>query len=287
MQNSSRMKFETSDSWTILSPIEQQIRRKIEQAGIPLKEWNVNIYRGILTGFNEAFIISSEKKNELIAADPKSAEIIRPILRGRDIKRYAFGFADLWLINTHNGIKEEKIPPISIDDYPSIKAHLDQYYDKLAVRADKGITPYNLRNCAYMNDFSKPKIIWGNLCLASQFAYTKEEYFINAPSPMIVPGSKYLVAILNSKVADWYIRQLGVTRNGGYFEYKHMFVEKLPVPRVTPEIEMEISELVDGIIAGKKTNSEVKQLEDKIDTIVNGIYGISEDEFTYICSKSN
>ncbi len=287
MQNSSRMKFETSDSWTILSPIEQQIRRKIEQAGIPLKEWNVNIYRGILTGFNEAFIISSEKKNELIAADPKSAEIIRPILRGRDIKRYAFDFADLWLINTHNGIKEEKIPPISIDDYPSIKAHLDQYYDKLAVRADKGITPYNLRNCAYMNDFSKPKIIWGNLCLASQFAYTEEEYFINAPSPMIVPGSKYLVAILNSKVADWYIRQLGVTRNGGYFEYKPMFVEKLPVPRVTPEIETEISELVDGIIAGKKTNSEVKQLEDKIDTIVNGIYGISEDEFTYICSKSN
>ena len=287
MQNSSQMDFFSSDSWTILSQIEQTIKKKIENIGTPLRDWNISINYGIKTGLNDAFIISGAKKDELISQDPKSAELIRPILRGRDIKRYAFGFADLWLINTHNGIKEEKIPPISIDDYPSIKAHLDQYYDKLAVRADKGITPYNLRNCAYMNDFSKPKIIWGNLCLASQFAYTKEEYFINAPSPMIVPGSKYLVAILNSKVADWYIRQLGVTRNGGYFEYKPMFVEKLPVPRVTPEIEMEISELVDGIIAGKKTNSEVKQLEDKIDTIVNGIYGISEDEFTYICSKSN
>ena len=287
MQNSSRMKFETSDSWTILSPIEQQIRCKIEKVGIPLKEWNVNIYRGILTGFNEAFIISSEKKNELISQDPKSAEIIRPILRGRDIKRYAFDFADLWLINTHNGIKEEKIPPISIDDYPFIKAYLDQYYEKLSSRADKGVTPYNLRNCAYMNDFSKPKIMWGNLCLSSQFAYTEEEYFINAPSPMIVPGSKYLVAILNSKIADWYIRQLGVTRNGGYFEYKPMFVEKIPVPHVTPEVEKKISDLVDSIIEGNKTNSDVKQLESQMDSIINDIYGISEDEYAYICLQSS
>ncbi len=297
MQNSSRMKFETSDSWTILSPIEQQIRRKIEQAGIPLKEWNVNIYRGILTGFNEAFIISSEKKNELIAADPKSAEIIRPILRGRDIKRYNYSFADLWLIATFPSKK------YCIDDYPAVRDYLLSIGKERLEQTGKthiiNGTPVKARkktnnkwfetqdSISYWNDFSKPKIIWGNLCLASQFAYTEEEYFINAPSPMIVPGSKYLVAILNSKVADWYIRQLGVTRNGGYFEYKPMFVEKLPVPRVTPEIETEISELVDGIIAGKKTNSEVKQLEDKIDTIVNGIYGISEDEFTYICSKSN
>ncbi len=297
MQNSSRMDFFSSDSWTILSQIEQTIKKKIENIGTPLRDWNISINYGIKTGLNDAFIISGAKKDELVSQDPKSAELIRPILRGRDIKRYNYSFADLWLIATFPSKK------YCIDDYPAVRDYLLSIGKERLEQTGKthiiNGTPVKARkktnnkwfetqdSISYWNDFSKPKIIWGNLCLASQFAYTEEEYFINAPSPMIVPGSKYLVAILNSKVADWYIRQLGVTRNGGYFEYKPMFVEKLPVPRVTPEIETEISELVDGIIAGKKTNSEVKQLEDKIDTIVNGIYGISEDEFTYICSKSN
>ena len=137
-QNAQANSFDNSASWIILSPIEQSIKAKIEAVGTPLKEWDVNIYRGILTGYNEAFIISGAKKDELIAADPKSAEIIRPILRGRDIKRYGYDFADLWLINTHNGQKEKGILPVNVNDYPAIKAHLDQYYERLAKRADKG-----------------------------------------------------------------------------------------------------------------------------------------------------
>ena len=154
-RHSTATRFETGESWTILSPIEQSIKRKIEAVGVPLKEWGVNIYRGILTGYNDAFIISGAKKDELIAADPKSAEIIRPILRGRDIKRYSYNFADLWVIHTHNGIKEKHIPPVDINLYPAIKAHLDKSYPVLAKRQDKGLTPYNLRNCAYTDVFSK------------------------------------------------------------------------------------------------------------------------------------
>ena len=127
--------------------------------GIPLKQWGLSINRGILTGFNEAFIITADKKDELIKADPKSAEIIRPILRGKDIKRYSTKFANLWLINTHNGIKEQHILPVDVNNYPSIKKHLNIYYDKLAKRSDKGITPYNLRNCVYMNDYFKQKYL--------------------------------------------------------------------------------------------------------------------------------
>ena len=149
-QASSVTSYETDSSWTILSPIETDIKSKIESIGTPLKDWNIKIYRGILTGFNEAFIINGAKKDELIAADPKSAEIIRPILRGRDIKRYEYTFADLWVIAAHNGVKSQNIPPVNIEDYPAIKQHLDQYYEKLANRADKGDTPYNLRNCVYM-----------------------------------------------------------------------------------------------------------------------------------------
>ena len=155
MQNSAAMRFDSNSSWSILSSTEQSIKRKIEQCGTKLADWNVSIFRGILTGYNDAFIISGEVKDSLIAQDPKSAEIIRPILRGRDIKRYGYSFADLWLINAHNGIKDKSIARVEISDYPAIKAHLDTRYEKLAKRADKGDTPYNLRNCAYMDDFSK------------------------------------------------------------------------------------------------------------------------------------
>jgi len=152
-QNSSFSSFSNSESWVILSPIEQQINTKIEKIGTPLKDWDIKINYGIKTGFNDAFIIDGAKRKELIDQDPKSEEIIRPILRGRDIKRYGYDFADLWLINSHNGVKEKDIKRIQIEDYPAVKKHLHSFYSQLEKRADKGDTPYNLRNCAYMDDF--------------------------------------------------------------------------------------------------------------------------------------
>ncbi len=155
-QNGELCSFDGSDSWVILSPIEKSIKRKIEAVGTPLKDWDIQINYGIKTGCNEAFIIDEAKFKEILDncadADEKSrtAELIRPILRGRDIKRYGYKWAGLYLINTHNGIKG-KVPRIKIEDYPAIKAHLDQYWEDLSKRADKGDTPYNLRNCAYMD----------------------------------------------------------------------------------------------------------------------------------------
>ena len=148
--------FASSDSWVILSPIEQSIKRKIEAIGTPLKDWNIQINYGVKTGFNDAFIISTEKRNEILAncqtedERTRTAELIRPILRGRDIKRYGCDWANLWLINTHNGIKG-KTPRIHIEDYPAVKVHLDQFWNKISKRVDKGDTPYNLRNCAYLD----------------------------------------------------------------------------------------------------------------------------------------
>ena len=266
----------------ILLPLEGSIRSKMRAKGIPLSEWNLSINYGIKTGFNDAFIVSTEKKDELIAADPKSAEIIRPILRGRDIKRYQYSFADLWLINVHNGIKNQKLPPININDYPAIKAHLEQFYPKLAKRADKGDTPYNLRNCVYMNDFFEQKIVWGNLCLSAQFALAEEGYFINAPSPMIVPGNKYVLAVLNSHLGDWYIRQLGVTRNGGYFEYKPMFVEQLPVPMIPENEQADFICLVDKVLHAKDHGEDSSMLEEDIDNLVYRLYGLTEEEILFI-----
>ena len=163
-QQGVKCNFADSIPWVILSPIEQSIKQKIESVGIPLKDWNIQINYGIKTGFNDAFIISTEKRDEILAdcqtedERVRTAELIRPILRGRDIKRYGYEWANLWIINTHNGIKG-KLPRIDVNEYPAIKAHLDQFWDKIYKRADKGDTPYNLRNCAYMEDFNKPKII--------------------------------------------------------------------------------------------------------------------------------
>ena len=284
-QNNLISSFTGKDSWTIMSPIEQNIRKKIQSCGIALSDWNLAINYGIKTGCNDAFIISSEKKDELIAADPKSAELIRPILRGRDVKRYGFSFSDLWLITTHNGIKSKNLPPVHVEDYPAIHKHLDEYYPQLAKRADKGDTPYNLRNCVYMNEFFKQKIIWGNLALSAQFAWAEEGYFINAPSSMIVPGNKYLLAIINSKLADWYIRQLGVTRNGGYFEYKPMFVEQLPVPVLDEEAQIPYIRLVDKILEEKRALNDTQHLESEINQRVYALYHLREEEILYIESQ--
>ena len=274
-ENSSTSTFFTSDSWVILNSIEQTIKEKVDRIGTPLKDWDIQINYGIKTGFNDAFIISGEKKNELIEQDPKSAEIIRPILRGRDIKRYGYEFANLWLINTHNGIKEKGIKPIDVNDYRAIKEHLDKFFPELEKRLDKGYTPYNLRNCAYMEDFFKPKIVWGNLNLNASYALADNNLFVNAPCPMIVPANKYLLAILNSKLADYYIRSLGVTRNGGYFEYKPMFIEKLPVPIISEKEQRPFVKLIEEIEKKGRTDSII---ESKIDTLVYQLYGISKEE---------
>ena len=122
-QDGQYMKF-TSEPWVILSPIEQSIKEKLEKYGTPLKDWDIEINYGIKTGGNEAFIINEAKRAELIRKDPKSAEIIRPILRGKDIKRYGYDFKGLYLIATHNGYKD--VPRVNIDDYPAIKEWLER-----------------------------------------------------------------------------------------------------------------------------------------------------------------
>ena len=272
--------FRTDDTWSILSEIELSIKRKVEEAGVPLKDWDVELYRGVLTGYNDAFIITSEKREEILshctddAERERTAEIIRPILRGRDIRRYGYEWADLWLINTHNGVKDS-LERIHIEDYPAIKQHLDYYWDKIESRADKGDTPYNLRNCAYVDEFSKPKIVWGNLNTRGSYAMTPENMFINAPACMIVPGSHYLLAMLNSKVADYYIRNLGVVRNGGFFEYKPMFVEQIPVPSPREEVVTSIEEVFNS-------DASDEQKEKRLEEIIESLFDFTEPEIAYL-----
>uniref|UniRef100_UPI0035C7AE75 type IIG restriction enzyme/methyltransferase n=1 Tax=Helicobacter pylori TaxID=210 RepID=UPI0035C7AE75 len=152
------------------------LRDKMESVGAPLKDWDIQIYCGILTGANEAFIIPTEKREEILNACKTQEErkrtetLIKPILRGKDIKRYSYEWAHLWVINTHNGYTSNlkfKIPPIDIEKYPALKSHLDSHWDTIATRSNQGDTPYHLRNCAYLEDFEKEKIVYGEIVRAT------------------------------------------------------------------------------------------------------------------------
>ena len=289
-QNGSECDFSSADSWVILSPIEQSIKRKMETVGTPLKDWNINIYRGVLTGYNEAFIITTEKRDEILAncqsedERTRTAELIRPILRGRDIKRYGYDWAKLYLIATFPSRHYD------IEQYPAVKQHLlsfgkerlEQTGKTYSVNGEKIKARKKTNNkwfetqdsISYWEDFYKPKIVWGNLNLTASYAMIQDNSFINAPSPMIVPASKFLLAVLNSQLADYYIRHLGVTRNGGYFEYKPMFVEKLPVPQsVDAKVVTDIESYVDS------------KNETAIDKAVYMFYGLTEEEILYINQK--
>lgn len=239
----------SAESWVISEKAHYAVKKRIESVGVPLKDWDISINYGIKTGFNEAFIIDGKKKDELIAQDPKSAEIIKPFLNGRDLKRYKLTFKDTWLLfipwhfplHSDTQIKGASMPAEKAfqKDYPAVYEYLVGYKSQLSDRnkseTGKRYEWYALQRCAasYYEEFSRKKIVWGNLALSAQFSLAEEGFFINAPSNLISGEYlHYLLAVLNSEVGDYYVRSLGVTRSGGYFEYKPMFVEKLPVPQI-------------------------------------------------------
>ena len=234
-QSGTECEFNNSDSWVILSPIEQSIKRKIEAVGTPLKNWDIQINYGIKTGYNDAFIIGTAKRDEILAncqsedERKRTAELIRPILRGRDIKRYGYNWANLWLINTHNGIRG-KLERIHIEDYPAVKAHLDQYWDKISKRADKGETPYNLRNCAYLEDFSKQQIVWIELADEPKFSYAKNIISVNTVFFLTGEHVLHILGLLNSKLITWYFKHcIGTTSGVGTNRWLKYTIEQIPI----------------------------------------------------------
>ena len=266
----------SSDSWIILSPIEQSIKSKVEKIGKPLKEWDIQINYGIKTGFNEAFIIDGKTKDTLIEKSPKNAELIRPILRGRDIKRYKADFADLWIINSHNGYGN--IPAVNIEDYPDIKVHLDCYITDLQKRQDKGITPYNLRSCIYMEDFSKQKIVWGEISDKSKFALDEMGMYPEATTFLMTGNNlKFLLAILNSKLGEWSFNQIGTRTGMGTNRWKKYTLESLVVKTPTPEEKTQIEILVTKII-----HEPSKENITALDNAIYQLYQLTDEEISFI-----
>ncbi|WQS98759.1 class I SAM-dependent DNA methyltransferase [Helicobacter pylori] len=277
------------------------LRDKIESVGTPLKDWDIQINYGIKTGANEAFIITTEKRKEILNACKTQEErgrtdaLIKPILRGKDIKRYSYEWADLWVINTHNGYTSNlkfKIPPIDIEKYPTLKTHLNSHWDTIATRSDQGDTPYHLRNCAYLEDFGKEKIVYPETSQGAYFIYENSGIFLEKTAFMIVSDAynlKFLTALLNSKLITFYFKNFcgGCILGKSGYQYNKHALEKIPIPQITPQNQELAHKITDGakqILALKEKDpkANTQELEKEIDALVYQLYNLTDEEIKTI-----
>ena len=236
--------------WSALSAIEQSIMDKMEAAGTPLKDWDVSINYGIKTGYNDAFIIDDETKQALVAADPNSADIIKPVLRGRDIQRYQAQWAGLWLVYARKGVE--------IDRYPAVYSHLRQHQNALSKKA-RANEWYELQ--ASPSDrldslFKEEKLFWMDMSSKGRFAYSDSEMYCNDKGFVMAGKSlKYLCAVLNSTLITWLIKNTALTTGMGLTQWKKFVVERIPIPKISADRDDLSATIVDYIIYLKKQPS--------------------------------
>jgi adenine-specific DNA-methyltransferase len=285
-ENCFEFKIPSTTEWIIGNEKSSKLKQKIELTGKSLKDFKITINFGIKTGYNEAFIINEETKNELISKDASSIEIIRPILRGRDLKRYGYAFSNVYLINTHNGVTRNNIERIKVkEDYPLIYDHLLSFMPQVEQRQDQGKHWANLRNCAYLDDFEKPKIVWGEISDKPKFAFDESNYYAEATT-FLMTGEKlkYLLGILNSKLSEWYFNQISTTTGMGTNRWKKYKIEVFPIKEPTEREELSLEKLVDKILTAKKNDSkaDTSVLETEIDQLVYQLYGLTEAEIKIV-----
>ena len=249
-QNKTLCEFTNADSWVILSEIEQSIKRKIESIGTPLKDWDIQINYGIKTGFNDAFIISTEKRNEILSncrsdeERSRTEELIRPILRGRDIKRYGYDWANLWLIATFPSRHYD------IEEYPAVKEYLlsfgMQRLEQTGKSYNVGATTVKARkktnnkwyetqdSISYWEDFSQPKLVYNDIAQELSFALAEDGIFLNNTAYFISSENidllQYFQKILNSKLMDWYYRTISVQLGEKAVRMFSIYVLRIPIP---------------------------------------------------------
>ncbi|EAL9829480.1 class I SAM-dependent DNA methyltransferase [Campylobacter jejuni] len=291
----------SKESFTFSDENTSALKAKIERIGTPLKEWQgLNIYRGILTGYNEAFIITTEKRNEILANCKDEAEkeltakLIRKMLRGRDIKRYSYEWAGLWVIGTFPSLK------LDIEQYPALKQYLSQFLPRIEQSGEKGCRKKTSNkwfetqdNIAYYEEFEKEKIVWNRISSDLCFSYDNQKNFILDSMFSITFYSninlKYLIANLNSSISKFWIKNNAATLGDGIYGAK-IYIEKLPIPKINSKNEKLANELinsVDEILKAKEQdkNANTQELENKINSLVYKLYNLTEEEIKIIENK--
>ena len=311
---SSRVNFDeralVGNIWSLTTSNAKDILDKLWEKSVPLGEFvNNHIYYGIKTGYNEAFVIQRDVSDRLIAADPKNAEIIKPFLMGRDVHEYRIDYENRYLLFTRRGI--------DIKNYPAVHKFLKQFKERLTPKPRdwkgenwSGRKPglyqwYEIQDSVdYYAEFEKPKIILPSIVQKATFTYDREGFYSNDKTTIIPTDNLYLLAILNSKISDYFLQQIASTKQGGYFEQKPMYISQLPIRRVDfgnpaeKSLHDEIVKLVEKMLALQKERQSVRREDDldrvrnlerqitqvdaEIDKRVYALYGLTEDEIKIV-----
>ncbi|EAH8546795.1 class I SAM-dependent DNA methyltransferase [Campylobacter coli] len=291
----------SKESFTFSDENTSALKAKIERIGTPLKEWQgLNIYRGILTGYNEAFIITTEKRNEILAnckdeaEKERTAKLIRKMLRGRDIKRYSYEWAGLWVIGTFPSLK------IDIEQYPALKQYLSQFLPRIEQSGEKGCRKKTSNkwfetqdNIAYYEEFEKEKIVYPETTQGAYFVYDNKGIFLEKTAFFIVcENLKYLLGLLSSNLITYYYKNFsqGCKLGTKGYQYNKHALENLPIPKINSKnqnIVDELINLVDEILKAKEQdkNANTQELENKINSLVYKLYNLTEEEIKIIEGK--
>lgn len=280
------------EGWTLEKPHILALMDKLRKAGKPLGEYvNGRFYYGIKTGLNEAFVINEDTKKKLVTEDPKSAELIKPWLRGRDIKKWKAEWAGLYLILISSSANKEwpwskensegKARKIFARTFSAIYKHLLQYEDKLQKRDDQGQFWWELRSCAYYEEFERPKIVYPDIAQAAEFTWDDSKSFLGNTAYIIPTDEVWLVGLLNSKLIWWYYWNISSTIRGGFVRFIAQYMETIPIPPATDAQKNSINELVQKILA-KPDSPTVPKLEDEINDMVYKLYDLTPEEIAIV-----
>jgi len=296
----------SNNAWTLADDKVLALKEKIERIGKPLKDWNIKIYYGIKTGYNEAFIIDTETRSRILAnckdeeERKRTEEIIKPVLRGRDIEKYYYKWAGLWIICTFPSKR------IDINKYAALKDYLAGFGNRLLQDGNPGHRKKSLNqwfetqdNIAYYTEFEKEKIVWAETADKIKMSIVPAGLYLSKTCFMLVGGDlKFIAGISNSKLIDWYVRQSihklgekGIYASGYY-------MERLPISPLTTQnqpIANQIVSLVDQILSitqtedyehNKAKQDKVIELEKEIDKLVYKLYELTEEEIEIIETKN-
>jgi adenine-specific DNA-methyltransferase len=288
----------SANGWTIGNEAEGSLKTKIENNGIALKKLNYQIYYGLKTGFNEAFYMTTQKKDELIKEDESVSSFFKKALRGKDISKYNYGWNDIWLLlikqGMTNGQKPSSIKPEDYfsNIYPTIYNHLKNIGDSikgkgkgLYARDDQGDYWWELRPCVYYEEFEKPKIVWGELSDSQKFAYDESGMYTNNTIFFITGKDlKFLLSILNSKLAKWYFNEISTSSGMGTNRWLKYKIELLPIIQPSEKEKATLEKLVEHLLLIKTLNpkADVTDLENQIDQIMYETYGLTEEEIKIV-----
>ncbi len=278
----------SAEGWTLASPETLQLLRKLETTGTPLGEYvKEGFYMGVKTGYNKAFIIDAAVRQRLISEDPKSNELIKPLLRGRDLRKWRTDSTGQYLIFTRQGVE--------IDRYTAVKKHLSQYRRNLEPkksRAEKygrkmgSYKWYEIQDVvAYYAEFEKPKILYPEISKELYAGYDTSGAFGLKTTYSIPTNDLSLLAILNSRLFDWYARHsfgsLGDTWEGGGLFFFRQYMEQVPIVDRTDAQKAELSRLVEQILADPEGDG-VRDIEREIDERVYRVYELTDAEIALI-----